>query len=220
MSEPVIRFARLTDPASYAGSRNGLERERRDRLQVADDRAAFTAAHLLVRACAGLLLGLAPETLVLEQECSTCGRAGHGRPSLAGRPEVYVSLSHTRGCVAALAAHAPCGIDVEAVHGGGIPRGSLTPRESAWVREQRDPALAFTRLWVRKEASVKAGHGNLGAVGELDVLEAAHLRDWTDLPYVGAWVTAPPRAVDDGIPSRDAPQEVAWPVVGSDRVRP
>jgi len=173
--------ARLTD----------TERARLERLCAAEDRAAFATAHLLVRECAGELLGVAGRGLVIAQSCATCGQEGHGRPTIVGHPEVHVSLSHTRGCVAAIAARAPCGIDVEAVHRAPVPGGVLTDREASWVRSEADPALAFTSLWVRKEALVKAGLGDLEAVGSLDVLDRGapgDLQGWAEPPYVGAWV--------------------------------
>ena len=75
-------------------------------LRFAADRDAYTAAHLLVRACAGALLGVPASSVGLEQQCPRCGGVGHGRPSIAGEPGVFVSLSHTRGYVAAVAATA------------------------------------------------------------------------------------------------------------------
>lgn len=198
MPAPVVRF-RVVGPETTAGPGSGsvddtalgeAERERRERLVDPDDRAAFVAAHLLVRECAGHLLGVGAAGLEISQSCDTCGHGGHGRPTLVGRDDVHLSLSHTRGCVAAIAAWTPCGIDVEAHHVGEAPSGVLTDREQEWVAAQPDPALAFTTLWVRKEALVKAGMSDLGSLDRLDVLDrvpGARLEAWSEPPYVGAW---------------------------------
>lgn len=170
----VARFAGVGEVLDDAGSSGlgltGAEVARRDRLRFAVDRDAYTAAHLLVRVCAGELLGLPPARLLLEQHCPRCGRAGHGRPSISGEPAVWVSLSHTRGQVAAVAASEPCGIDVQTL-ASSIPRMAVTARERAWLDARPDPLPAFTRLWVRKEALVKAGVAD--DPGGVDVLAAS-----------------------------------------------
>lgn len=166
----VARFTPVGDVRVDAAL-TATEFARRERLVRTEDHAAYTAAHLLVRACAGELLGVAPTTLSLEQHCPSCGGVDHGRPSLAGHEDVYVSLSHTRGYVAAIASHAPCGIDVE-LRAATIPSRALTGRESGWVQAQPDPPDAFTRLWVRKEALIKLGAPGPGRPGEIDVLTA------------------------------------------------
>lgn len=194
----VVRFAAVDEV--LGGGANELagveftdvELARRDRLHFAADQEAFTAAHLLVRVCAGELLGLEPATIRLEQHCPRCGKAGHGRPSVAGEPELFVSLSHTRGYVAAVAAHEPCGIDVQTATTGVIDR-AVTDRERAWLEAQPDPLSAFTRLWVRKESLVKVGLAD--EPGRLDVLgtdaaarehEGFVFTDWTAPTQDGA----------------------------------
>lgn len=162
----VARFAAV-DEVSVDAELTGAERARHDRLRFAADRDAYRAAHLLVRACAGELLGIAPARVRLQQHCPRCGDAGHGRPSIAGEPGVHLSLSHTRGFVAAVAAVSECGIDVERV-ADSIPRTAVTAREQTWLDATADPLLGFTRLWVRKEALVKAGIAD--EPGPLDVL--------------------------------------------------
>lgn len=162
----IARFARVGE-VSVPAELTAAERGRHDRLRFAADRDAYTAAHLLVRACAGELLGIAPGRLRLQQHCPRCGATDHGRPSIAGEPQVWVSLSHTRGHVAAVAARTPCGIDVQTT-AGSIPGSAITDRERAWLDAQADSLPAFTRLWVRKEALVKAGLAD--EPGALDVL--------------------------------------------------
>lgn len=151
----VARFAAV-DQVQVDAALTEAEGVRHQRLRFASDRNAYRAAHLLVRACAGELLGVAPRLVRVEQACLRCGKPGHGRPSIVGEPGITVSLSHTRGFVAAVAATVGCGIDVEAV-ATAIPRTAVTTRERAWLDARPDPLRAFTQLWVRKEALVKAG---------------------------------------------------------------
>lgn len=191
----VLRFARVDEVAAdvrlTGAALTDAERARHDRLRFAADRDAYTAAHLLVRACAAEVLGVAAGLVRLEQRCPRCGEAGHGRPSVRGEPGLYVSLSHTRGYVAAVAASAPCGIDVQTV-ATSIPRTAVTAPEQRWLDEQPDPLPAFTRLWVRKEALVKAGVGSgpgtievLGTSGPADRHAGFRLREWTAPPCAG-----------------------------------
>lgn len=81
-----------------------------------------------------------------------------------------MSLSHTRGFVAAVAATAECGIDVERI-AGSIPRAAVTAREQARFPDTAtDPLWISPGLWVRKEALVKVGvadePGLVDVVGE------------------------------------------------------
>ncbi|SKB04576.1 4'-phosphopantetheinyl transferase family protein [Aeromicrobium choanae] len=153
---------------------------RRDRLVDPVDRAAFTAARDLARACVGELLAIPVSRVRLAQRCPTCDEDDHGRPSVVDHPEVGVSWSHARGHVVALAAHGPCGIDVEPPVTGKPPRRALTDAEAAWLAAGGD----FAHLWTRKEALVKAGVADLDEAGSLDVLAGTvrglDLRTWRD----------------------------------------
>jgi 4'-phosphopantetheinyl transferase len=164
----IFRFATVAEVDADLGLLTAAERGRHERLVVDVDKQAYAAAHVLVRECAAELLGAARGEIVVEQRCERCGSDGHGVPSVAGATAVRVSLSHARGYVAAIAATSRCGIDVEKVSRG--PDRALSAREAAWVAGQEDAAYAFTRLWVRKEAMVKAGHGSMAAAQHLDVL--------------------------------------------------
>ena len=164
----IVRFAAVAEVDADLGLLTTTERARHERLIADVDKQAYVAAHVLVRECAAELLGTSREEIVIEQRCARCDSTEHGAPSVAGADAVRVSLSHARGQVAAVAATRRCGIDVEKVSRG--PDRALSPREAAWVAGQEDAAYAFTRLWVRKEALVKAGHGSMAAAQRLDVL--------------------------------------------------
>lgn len=166
----VARFAGVSEVDAELGLLTAAELARHGRLVAAADKQAYAAAHVLVRECAAELLGTARAAIVIEQRCARCGSVEHGAPAVVGAAgsTVRVSLSHARGQVAAVAATRRCGIDVERVSRG--PDRALSSREAAWVAGQQDAAYAFTRLWVRKEALVKAGHGSMAAAQRLDVL--------------------------------------------------
>ena len=96
-----------------------------------------------------------------------------GRPCLVGRPEIGLSLAHTRGlAVAAVSSTGPVGIDVEPIRRRGVPA------VGAWLTTQEQRALAalppadrderLLHLWVGKEAALKAHHG-VEPVGRLDI---------------------------------------------------
>ncbi|WP_431678347.1 4'-phosphopantetheinyl transferase family protein [Kitasatospora sp. KL5] len=186
------------------------ERERAAGLRRERNRLDFLAAHLLVRLCAAHLLGVPVSEPVLVQHCPDCDLPGHGAPALAGRPGIGLSLSHTEGVVAAAAGPVPVGVDVEQP---GTGRGDLADlharvlgaAESAAVAARPDPAGAFLRQWVRKEAMIKIGRVSLDTLAEVDLsalpLDAAgpgparhrhedlHLLDWTE-PRSGALLAA------------------------------
>ncbi|WP_055553639.1 4'-phosphopantetheinyl transferase family protein [Streptomyces kanamyceticus] len=155
------------------------ERERAARLPAGPRRRDYLAAHVLVRLCAARLTGTPADTLVLGQHCDDCGGDDHGRPFLRDHPGIHVSLSHTTGAVAAAAGTDPVGVDVEdataAVFDARVAARVLAPAELAAVHADPDPARAFLRLWVRKEALVKVGISAIGRLRELDLTDTAPL---------------------------------------------
>ena len=189
------RFAAVGEVEGDESLLTAAERARRDRLVRPADRAAYVAAHLLVRECAAQLLGVDAGEIELRQRCASCGSERHGAPYVAGiLLPLHVSLSHAAGHVAAVAAHAPCGIDVETARSAPPPRGVLSGPEEAWVAGEADAGRAFTRLWVRKEALVKAGAGSLEKADTVDVLAGGRpsdrasgfvLQEWSDGAAVG-----------------------------------
>lgn len=179
-----VRFAVVTG-AEDATLLNATERERCARLRQPDDRAAFVAAHVLLRECVASLLGLPPQGVTISQRCARCA-GPHGRPTVIGHPGLYASLSHARTHVAAVAAWSPCGVDVEQARPMRPRPETLTPDEHGWLAQQADPTAGL-RLWVRKEALVKAGVGTLDTLDAVDTLAyAGHLTDWSDPAAVGA----------------------------------
>ena len=149
------------------------EKERMARLRRASDRAAFLAAHLLIRKCAARLLGVHPGDVSIVQRCATCG-GPHGRPEVVGHPNVGVSLAHSSGVVAAAAGTVPVGIDVEAFPPpDGLAPGdlsaALTAAEVGAIESALDPRRAMLLAWVRKEACLKAGLVDLDGLDSFDL---------------------------------------------------
>lgn len=189
----VARFLAVDEALAGPAVRlTAAEQARHDRLRAERDRRSYLAAHMLVRVCAAELLGAGAVDVELAQECPDCRRTDHGRPYVVGAPDVHVSLSHTRGWVAAMAARARCGIDVEQVRevSAGVPRRVLSETEQRWAAGQADPTRAFAVLWARKEALVKAGVGSLDDAARIEVLADDRVHDW-DAPAgaAGAWVS-------------------------------
>jgi 4'-phosphopantetheinyl transferase len=164
------------------------------------DQDARTAAHLLVRWCAARVTGRPASAFVVVQRCAECGSRDHGKPSMAGFPELHISLAHRPGAVAAAAGWSPVGVDVEVPDTrGGAPvpvPDVLSPAEIAQVRAAADPSSAFLRIWVRKECLVKLGVATLDSLRDVDLAGATgdplagggtatrygrlHVADWVD----------------------------------------
>ena len=170
--------------SKWPGQSTPAERARAAAFQRPSDRRDYVAAHLLVRLCAASAINVPPATLSVVQECSIC-RGPHGRPTLLGLAEVYVSLSHTAGWVAAAVAGEPVGIDLENASSAALEPSLLdfvlTPAERAVVESADTPAMTFRRFWVRKEALLKVGYATLDTFRALDLsqLPLADLADDT-----------------------------------------
>ncbi|MFG1702005.1 4'-phosphopantetheinyl transferase family protein [Nonomuraea sp. M3C6] len=161
-----------------------VERERAARFRFEADRECFTAAHLLIRLCAGAALGAGPQELTLLQHCELHG-PGHGKPYIEEAPELGVSFSHTRGYVCAAAGPGKVGVDAEHVPPGPLDAlladRVLTPRERALVTGNDE----LIRHWTRKEALIKRGEltlDQLHAGG--DDLTGRHLLEWSAGPDI------------------------------------
>jgi 4'-phosphopantetheinyl transferase len=196
----------------------GYERDRAASFRFPRDAADFVAAHVLVRLAAAEVLGTTAERLTLAQRCERCG-GPHGRPSIVESPDLAVSLSHTRGYVAAAAGSGPLGVDVEAspLRGAELPRSVLAPAERAAVAAAEDPGAAYMALWVRKEALVKAGRATLDALDGVDL--AANPGAYHDLRLTG-W-QAPQGFVGACAASEPALVRLVGPALGQpDRLGP
>jgi 4'-phosphopantetheinyl transferase len=203
-----------------AGTLSCAERERLDRCPDRRLRRCFLAVRGAVRAILGDYLGTAPELVPLR-----LGRCG--KPEVAGQP-LQFNVSHSgRVVLLAVSGCRAVGVDVEydryRGHAARIAARFLRPEESATVAARG--SSAYLRLWVRKEACVKAAGGRLAEGLSLPV-SGAVVRDPTgrlpgcfalrDLPappgYAAALAVAGSQPVDV-VPRWWRPSEVlrrAW----------
>jgi 4'-phosphopantetheinyl transferase len=125
-------------------------------------------AHLAEGMLLASYLGVTPATLEFE-------RGPGGKPRLRGE-QLQFNLSHSdRLALVAISAELPVGVDVQAPHPSTakpwFAKRICSPREYEHFGGVPGPDDVL-RLWVRKEAVVKAhGEGSYVAVGEIDVLE-------------------------------------------------
>ncbi|MFC6081813.1 4'-phosphopantetheinyl transferase family protein [Sphaerisporangium aureirubrum] len=142
------------------------ELERALRFHRDADRRRFLTACLLLRMAAAAHLDIAPHQVHVERRCPDCGKP-HGKPHILHTPSpLYASVSHSGDRVAvALSTAGPIGVDVEQIPDAPVNeliRSALTPAEQDIVRSmpEQNQHAAFTRIWVVKEAVLKAtGHG-------------------------------------------------------------
>lgn len=99
----------------------------------------------------GLIAGTAKPSFV-------CGE--HGKPALAGLPQVHFNISHCKAAIAVAIDCRPIGIDAERLiaPSDSLLRYCMSDDEAEQVRLSEHPDHAFTTLWTRKEAVFKL-HG-------------------------------------------------------------
>lgn len=179
---PQIWLVRLWAPPSMLDPLRDLlseqERERAAAFVFDWLRPPFIVAHAALRVLAGRALGVDPGSLRFEK-----GR--FGKPGLVGAP-LELNLSHSgEWAMIALGYDAPLGVDIEAIVPDRVTPGMIDMVTSTTERAQfaaMDPARTaapFFRLWVRKEAVIKAlGTGLSRALDSIDVpLEPEAPRD-------------------------------------------
>jgi len=167
----IVRWAAV-GPVTGDHAFTALERERAGRFRFDADRDAYLAAHALVRDCAAELLGVPAVGLVLRQRCPDCGREDHGKPYVEGIDDLHVSLSHTRGFVAAGASREAVGVDVEVLADQGVPDEVLAPAERA------DGPLVRLHRWVLKESLIKVGAARLDGLAGVDLSAVTGVGDF------------------------------------------
>ena len=156
--------------------------EQRAARRVTDEGAQrWRAGRGLMRLVASKYLGCEPlEVPIVPSRCVICGKP-HGKPVLGTSP-VHINLSHTGNTVMIGIASSAVGVDIEPEPSGRdwlkLSRRFYSPAEAEWVREAgtREAGRRFLRLWVRKEAILKAtGEGLPGGLETVPVLGAAPL---------------------------------------------
>jgi 4'-phosphopantetheinyl transferase len=137
------------------------ERARAETLRDTRDRRVFEVAHGALRILAARELNTEPSALAW-----STGR--NGKPELAG---LHTNLSHSGELIAAaISTSRPVGVDVQEMvpdlDAAGLSARYFPPDEAEYVAagtDARERAGRFARLWVRKEAVVKASGGRLWA---------------------------------------------------------
>jgi 4'-phosphopantetheinyl transferase len=150
---PIIPLASLDCIAARSLSTG--ERAEIAALDREDDRRRFVTARALLRQRLASALGLAPtEVPLVRSPERSLGVAAAGAP--------HFSVTHAGEWVAVAVCDAPIGIDLEPVLPSGpdpllVARVATASERAAYgtLPPQERPA-AFVRLWVRKEAAVKA----------------------------------------------------------------
>ncbi|MFJ2955456.1 4'-phosphopantetheinyl transferase superfamily protein [Streptomyces sp. NBC_00669] len=168
------RFDRHQEPAPHVPPT-------REDLAAADGLPPWRAAELL--AGRGLLRALLRARYPEAAGAPVVYEPG-GRPALAGRPRIGISISHDRGAVAVCAAlDRAVGVDVQHVPAEVRPallRRCTQGRAEEWARlpaERRTTEFAW--LWTVQEACVKAeGSGFAGRPWRVRVRPAARAGSW------------------------------------------
>lgn len=148
------------------------------RFRRVEDRLDYEASHALFRLLAAWSLGLPPRQaarLRVARHCAGCGGTDHGKPSVPG---VALSLSRSHGAVMVAAGPAgrTLGADIERVPGqvfDGFDAFATAPAERGELAAA--DATDRTRLWVSKEAVLKAAGVGLAVEPSSVVLGRAHL---------------------------------------------
>lgn len=155
----------------------------------------YVVAHGALREILAALTATTPAAVRFDRRCRHCGDPAHGKPELAGAPELSFSLSHSASvALVAVTREARVGVDVEVIrarrHLEKLAARVLTPDElRAWrVVPPASRTTAFLRSWTAKEAYLKAL--GVGLVRPLRTVPVAP-DGWSVLPVaVGREVVA------------------------------
>lgn len=161
------------EPLSPASFRERLEAlpwpEKRHRIlryrQEKDRRLALLAWSL----AAAMLQEAGAEDLTLSY-------APQGKPFLQQHPDIHFNLSHGGEMAVCAVSDRPVGADIEPLlpYDAEMAAFAFSPEERAWLAEQEDASLAFTRLWVKKESYLKClGSGLSYPLQELTLIPGA-----------------------------------------------
>ena len=86
----------------------------------------------------------------------------HGKPVIAGRPDIHFNLSHCREAAICAVSDRPIGVDVESIREfhDSLVRYTMNDREVEQILQAERIDVAFIRLWTMKEAVLKlSGRG-------------------------------------------------------------
>lgn len=143
------------------------ERQRAAELRGGPAHASYVVGHIATRLAVAAWIGCDPRAVVVDRRpCRRCGRP-HGKPWVHGAVAPEISLSRTEGWAVVALGRDPLGVDVEGlvVPSDGMMALACTPQEGDGIRDlpPMGRAGAFTRLWSRKEATLKVSGIGLDA---------------------------------------------------------
>lgn len=154
------------------------EQRRAGRYRQRVDRQRSLVGAWLLRAAVAVQTGERPRDVLVDRTCTDCGQQ-HGRPRLPTGSGIEVSVSHAGERVAvAVTRLGEVGVDVEftpltAHFDRELAENTLTSWELAHLDGSSHPGADFYRLWVRKEALLKAtGHGLRMPMSRIEVSPA------------------------------------------------
>jgi 4'-phosphopantetheinyl transferase len=185
-----VLWARPVTAAATTASLDVREREALNRLSRAEDRARYVAAHALLRLLVARTWRIEPAAVAVTASCSRCHSA-HGRPIVTpppGRPALHVSVAHAGDRVVVAATQlGPVGVDVEessSVRFAGFADVALAASEQRSLAHlpSDQQMQGRTRMWVRKEAVLKATGDGL-SVDPRDLVVSAPTQE----PRLLAW---------------------------------
>lgn len=87
----------------------------------------------------------------------------NGKPYIIGRPDIFISLSHSDGTVAAVVSDKPVGIDIERI------RPVTDKLKNRVCKEKTETDEEFFKVWTVKEAYLKASGINFSDMLSLDI---------------------------------------------------
>lgn len=152
MATPEVRLAcarpaELGAAVELADWLDEAEHDALRRLRFEEDRRAFLASHVLLRALVARECGCAPHEVALRHDA-------RGKPFVANAPRLHVSLSRSRAAVAcAVTLAAPVGVDVEPIAEHAVDDGLLGAFVAAPLPLD---ARQFHHHWTALEAFWKA----------------------------------------------------------------
>ena len=117
-------------------------------------RRTCAAAYLLLRE------GLKSEYGINEPPVFEYGE--HGKPSIAGHPEICFNMSHCREAAICVLNDKPVGVDVESIrrYSESLARYTMSDAELMQIEQAARSDVEFIRLWTLKEAVLKrSGEG-------------------------------------------------------------
>ena len=81
----------------------------------------------------------------------------HGKPFIAGHPELHFSLSHCKEAAVCVLSRQPVGVDVESIgrYRDSVARYAMSDEELTQIQQAERPEVEFTRLWTMKESLLK-----------------------------------------------------------------